>query len=64
MTQVIADGESSLAMQVKEETVTPVPGNTVQVSDSTPTAEEDATSALQALQYAGKPQCTISEYVS
>ena len=56
VTQVIPDEESSLAMQVKGENVPSTSGQTVQVADgnSLPTAEEDATSALQALQYAGK----------
>ena len=53
--QVIANEESSVATQISSENVPSTSGQTVQVADgnSLPTAEEDATSALQALQYAG-----------
>ena len=53
MTQVVADEEPSLAMQVNEESIASTSGHTVQAGDSVPAAEADATSALQALQYAG-----------
>ena len=53
VTQVVPDRESPLAMQVNEENVASSSGHTVQAADGIPTAEADATSALQALQYAG-----------
>ena len=53
MTQVVADEEPSLTMQVNEENIASTSGDSVQAADAVPTAEADATSALQALQYAG-----------
>ena len=53
VTQVVPDGESPQAMQVSEENAASSSGHTVQEADGIPTAEADATSALQALQYAG-----------
>ena len=55
VSQVMADDEPPLAMQVSGKRVPSISEQIMQMSDgcSLPTPEEDATSALQALQYAG-----------